>query len=211
MYYRILMAKYRDLYNNLSIFNVTEKKRILEISVTNIYGLLSCSSQVLLKFCISSFIFEIFNSFLFYLFLFHYYFFLQFIFLLFHLFLQVLLLIVHFLVFISCETNKLLLSLNNILFVANFSFNAFFQFSTSVFKFDIILFLSLFFVFNSYSNLIFSSFNIDTSFDNDLYFVSNKSYFIDFVLSQIFENLICLLLYLLVLISFLLNIFVEKI
>ena len=132
MYYRILMAKYRDLYNNLSIFNVTEKKRILEISVTNIYGLLSCSSQVLLKFCISSFIFEIFNSFLFYLFLFHYYFFLQFIFLLFHLFLQVLLLIVHFLVFISCETNKLLLSLNNILFVANFSFNAFFKFSTSV-------------------------------------------------------------------------------
>jgi hypothetical protein len=28
------MAKYRDLYNNLSIFNVTEKKRMLEISVT---------------------------------------------------------------------------------------------------------------------------------------------------------------------------------
>ena len=167
------MAKYRDLYNNLSIFNVTEKKRILEISVTNIYGLLSCSSQVLLKFCISSFIFEIFNSFLFYLFLFHYYFFLQFIFLLFHLFLQVLLLIVHFLVFISSETNKLLLSLNNILFVANFSFNAFFKFSTSVFKFCY-YFISVF-CFNSYSNLIFSSFNIDTSFDNDLYFVCNKS------------------------------------
>ena len=34
LYYRRLITKYRDLYNNLSIFNVTEKKRMLEISVT---------------------------------------------------------------------------------------------------------------------------------------------------------------------------------
>ena len=34
MYYRQLMAKYRDLYNNLSIFNVFERKRMLDISIT---------------------------------------------------------------------------------------------------------------------------------------------------------------------------------